>query len=45
MTALETTPQSLDKLLKKNRVEASEVFLLSLDRLGNYTLVKKGKNQ
>lgn len=41
--ALETTRQRVEQLLKKNKTEVKEVFLLSLDRLGNYTLIKKGK--
>ncbi len=44
ITALETTRGRIEKLLKKNKTSASEVFLLSLDRLGNYTLIKKGKD-
>ena len=44
ITALETTIPRVEKLLKKNKAEINEVFLLSLDRLGNYTLIKKGKD-
>lgn len=43
ITALETSRERIYKLLKKNKTEVAEVFLLSLDRLGNYTLIKKGK--
>ena len=42
--ALNTTIRHIEKLLKKNNAITSEVFLLSLDRLGNYTLIKKGKD-
>lgn len=45
ITALETTRERIYKLLKKNKTEVKEVFLLSLDRLGNYTLIKKGKEE
>jgi len=41
--ALGITSQRVQKLLKKNKAEEEDVFLLSLDRLGNYTLIKKGK--
>lgn len=43
LKALETTVPRIEKLLKKNKARTQEVFLLSLDRLGNYTLIKKGK--
>lgn len=44
ISALETTKERIEKLLKKNKASADEVFLLSLDRLGNYTIIKKGKD-
>lgn len=43
IAALKTSRQSIEKLLKKNKTETKEVFLLSLDKLGNYTLIKKGQ--
>ena len=45
ISALETTREKIEKLLKKNQAKTKEVFLLSLDRFGNYTLVKKGENK
>lgn len=43
VSALGTTSQRIYKLLKNNQTDTKDVFLLSLDRMGNYTLIKKGK--
>ena len=43
VSALGTSRRHIEKLLKKNHLGTKDVFLLNLDRLGNYTLVKKGK--
>ena len=42
LSALEINIKDIEKLLKKNNAKIEEVFLLSLDRLGNLTLIKKG---
>ncbi len=42
LKALETTPQALRKLLKPKHITPRDVFLMMLDRDGNYNIIKKG---
>ncbi len=41
LTALETDIKTLQKKLSKNNVTADKVFLMTLDRNGNYNIIKK----
>ena len=42
LNALQINPQQLYKILKSKHTTASQVFLMTLDRNGNHTLIKKG---
>lgn len=42
LKALQTTPQKLQKILKKNKTVARQIFLMTLDRDGKHTIIKKG---
>lgn len=42
LKALEITPQKLKKLLKPKHLTPKDVFLMTLDRDGNYSITKKG---
>ena len=39
--ALQTTEEKVKELLIRNKLNVGEVFLLSLDRYGNFTLIRK----
>lgn len=41
LTALQTTKEKVLKLLKQNKIELKGVFLMTLDRNGNNTIIKK----
>ena len=41
LTALETNQKAIEKKLNKNNVTAENVFLMMLDRNGNYNIIKK----
>lgn len=43
LSALEVSREEVVKLVLANGLEVAEVFLLSLDRYGNFTLTKKGQ--
>lgn len=43
LTALQTTKEKVLKLLKQNKIELKGVFLMTLDRNGNNTIIKKRK--
>lgn len=43
LSALEVSKEEVVKLVLANGLEVAEVFLLSLDRYGNFTLTKKGQ--
>ena len=38
---LKTTEEKVNEILKANKLSTKEVFLLNLDRFGNFTLVKR----
>ncbi len=42
LNALGVTPQKLHKILKPKHIAPKDVFLMMLDRDGNYNIVKKG---
>ncbi|MDO4608222.1 MAG: DUF421 domain-containing protein [Clostridia bacterium] len=42
LKALEYTPQKLHKILKPKHIKSNDVFLMMLDRDGNYSITKKG---
>ncbi len=42
LTALEITPQRLKKILKSKHLIPKNIFLMMLDRDGNYNIIKKG---
>lgn len=42
LSALEVSKEEIIKMVLANGLEVAEVFLLSLDRYGNFTLTKKG---
>ena len=42
LSALEIQKEDVVKIVLANGLEVAEVFLLSLDRYGNFTLIKKG---
>lgn len=42
LRALEITPKKLNKILKTKHASAKQVFLMTLDRDGNHTIIKKG---
>ena len=44
LKALEVQPQILYKLLKSKHTTANQVFLMTLDRNGNHTIIKKDDN-
>lgn len=43
LTALQTTKEKVLKLLKQNKTDLKGVFLMTLDRNGNNTIIKKRK--
>ncbi len=43
LKALETDRKVLESKLKDNKTEAKNVFLMTLDRNGKYTIIKKGE--
>ncbi len=45
LKALQTTPQKLYKILKHKDATPKQIFLMTLDRDGNYTIIKKGGEQ
>jgi uncharacterized membrane protein YcaP (DUF421 family) len=42
LLALDFTQQKLQKILKKNKTSTDKVFLMTLDRNNNYTIINKG---
>lgn len=44
LKALQSNKNEIEKKLKKEKVNANNVFLMMLDRNGNYTIVKKRDN-
>ena len=42
LNSLDKKPEYLHKLLKTNQTSAKQVFLMTLDRNGNHTIIKKG---
>ena len=42
LKALQVSPQKLSDLLKRNKANAKNVFLMTLDRDSNYTIINKG---
>ncbi len=45
LKALQTTPQKLYKILKHKAATPKQIFLMTLDRDGNHTIIKKGGEQ
>ncbi len=44
LKSLELTRQKLNKILKHNKSQVSDIFLMTLDRDGNHTILTKEKN-
>lgn len=42
LRSLEVTPQNLNKILKHKCASHKDIFLMTLDREGNHTIIKKG---